>query len=78
MCSICQCDRADANDSVVLAPSRPSRAYRAVASRPALASLRASLPLPSVAMEISGQQLKTETISPCGFEKVLSNPSVNY
>jgi len=40
-----------------------------------LTSLRASLPLPSVAMEISGHQLKTETISPCGFEKVLSNTS---
>ena len=41
-------------------------------------SLRESLPLPSVAMEISGHQLKTETISPCGFEKVLSNTSVKY
>jgi hypothetical protein len=29
-------------------------------------------------MEISGHQLKTETISPCGFEKVLSNTSVKY
>jgi len=57
---------------------RPSRASRAVASRPALTSLRASLPLPSVATEISGHQLKTETILPCGFEKVLSNTSVRY
>src|SRR5208337_5161151 len=28
--------------------------------------------------QCSGHQLKTETISPCGFEKVLSNTSVSY
>jgi hypothetical protein len=46
---------------------------KVMASRPALTSLCASLPPPSVGMEISARQLEKRTNSPCGLETVLSN-----
>ena len=60
----------------MLAPSRPSRACRGVASRPTLPSLRASLFPHYVGMENSGRQPNKEPISPTGMETVLSNTFV--